>query len=55
VAGIWLRDDNGALTKSTQHVCWDGCMFTNETMMAASTWRDVLSTMISVRNAHGWD
>jgi len=54
VAGIWLRDDNGALTKSTQHICWDGCMFSNETMTSPSTWRDVLSTMIAVRNAHGW-
>jgi sugar phosphate isomerase/epimerase len=55
VAGLWLRDDNGALTKSTQHICWDGCMFSNETMTSPSTWRDVLSTMIAVRNAHGWD
>ena len=55
VAGIWLRDDNGALTKSTQHVCWDGCMFSNETMLAPSTSRDILAAMISVRNAHGWD
>ena len=55
VAGIWLRDDNGAPTKSTQHICWDGCMFSNETMTSPSTWRDVLSTMIAVRNAHGWD
>lgn len=54
VAGIWLRDDNGALTKSTQHICWDGCMFSNETMTSPKTWRDVLSTMIAVRNAHGW-
>src|SRR5580704_7856046 len=54
VAGIWLRDDNGVLTKSTQHICWDGCMFANETMLAPSTWRDVLSTMLAVRNAHGW-
>ena len=53
--GIWLRDDNGALTKATQHICWDGCMFPNETMTAPQTWNDVLSTMIAVRNAHGWD
>jgi hypothetical protein len=29
-------------------------MFSNETMTSPSTWRDVLSTMIAVRNAHGW-
>jgi hypothetical protein len=24
-------------------------------MMQDSTWRDILSTMIAVRNANGWD
>jgi sugar phosphate isomerase/epimerase len=55
IAGIWLRDDNGNLTKSTNHLCWDGCMFSNDTMLSPQTWRDVLSAMIAVRNAHGWD
>jgi sugar phosphate isomerase/epimerase len=54
-AGYWLRDDDGKLTKAVQHICWDGCMFPNATMMQAGTWRDVLKTMISVRDAHGWD
>ena len=54
-AGYWLRDDEGRLTKAVQHICWDGCMFPNATMMQPGTWRDVLSTMIAVRNAHGWD
>ena len=54
-AGFWLRDDNGNLTKKVEHICWDGCMFPNAMMMQPQTWRDVLSTMLSVRNAHGWD
>jgi len=54
-AGYWLRDDAGRLTKAVQHICWDGCMFPNATMMQPGTWRDVLTTMIAVRNAHGWD
>jgi hypothetical protein len=54
-AGYWLRDDQGNLTKKVQHICWDGCMFPNATMMQPGTWRDVLKTMIAVRNAHGWD
>jgi len=54
-AGYWLRDDKGNLTKAVQHICWDGCMFPNATMMQPGTWRDVLKTMISVRNANGWD
>jgi sugar phosphate isomerase/epimerase len=55
VAGEWLRDETGKPTRAFQHICWDGCMFSNDTMMNPQTWRDVLSTMIAVRNAHGWD
>jgi sugar phosphate isomerase/epimerase len=54
-AGMWLRDDNGNLTRAIQHICWDGCMFSNETMMKPETWRNILATMIAVRNAHGWN
>ena len=54
-AGYWLRDDKGILTKAVQHICWDGCMFPNATMMQPGTWRDVLKAMIAVRHAHGWD
>jgi sugar phosphate isomerase/epimerase len=54
-AGFWLRDDNGRVTRAVEHICWDGCMFPNETMMRPGTWTNVLSTMIAVRNAHGWD
>jgi sugar phosphate isomerase/epimerase len=53
-AGYWLRDDTGALTKQVSHICWDGCMFPNATMTRPDTWRDVLKTMIAVRDAHGW-
>jgi len=54
-AGMWLRDDNGNLTRALQHICWDGCMFSNETMTKPETWRNILATMIAVRNAHGWN
>jgi sugar phosphate isomerase/epimerase len=54
-SGAWLRDDNGKVTRALDHICWDGCMFPNATMMQTSTWNDVLGTMIAVRNAHGWD
>jgi hypothetical protein len=30
-------------------------MFSNSVMMDQSTWRDILATMIAVRQAHGWD
>jgi len=53
-AGWWLRDGNGQLTKAFQHICWDGCMFSNEVMMKQQTWNDILAMLIKVRNAHGW-
>lgn len=53
-AGFWLRDENGNLTKAFKHICWDGCMFSNEVMMKQQTWNDILAMMIKVRNLHGW-
>ncbi len=53
-AGYWLHGEDGRLTKAFRHVCWDGCMFPNEVMMQQQTWNDILSAMISVRDAHGW-
>jgi sugar phosphate isomerase/epimerase len=54
-AGFWLRNDNGEPTGAVRHICWDGCMFANDTMMRAETWNEILKLMIDVRNAHGWD
>jgi sugar phosphate isomerase/epimerase len=54
VAGFWLRDDAGNLTKKCRHICWDGCMFPNATMMKPQTWQDILAAMVAVRDAHGW-
>ena len=41
-AGFWMRDDDGEPTRAFQHICWDGCMFPNATMMQPQTWNDVL-------------
>jgi sugar phosphate isomerase/epimerase len=54
-AGFWMRGDDGQPTRAFAHICWDGCMFPNATMMRPDTWTSVLRTMIAVRNAHGWD
>jgi sugar phosphate isomerase/epimerase len=54
-AGFWLRDESGQPTRAVEHICWDGCMFSNEKMTRPELWRDVLSAMIAVREAHGWD
>lgn len=53
-AGYWLRDEKGALTKSFMHICWDGCMFPNETLMKQETWNKILGSMLAVREKHGW-
>jgi sugar phosphate isomerase/epimerase len=55
VAGAWMRDEKGEPSRAFQHICWDGCMFPNEVMTQSGTWRDILGTMIAVRNAHGWN
>ena len=54
-AGHWLRDEKGELTKAFKHICWDGCMFSNEVMTQQKTWNDILATMIEVRKLHGWN
>jgi sugar phosphate isomerase/epimerase len=54
-SGAWLRGDDGQPTRAVQHLCWDGCMFLNATMLNQETWNDVLRTMIAVRDAHGWN
>jgi sugar phosphate isomerase/epimerase len=53
-AGFWLRDGKGNLTKKFHHICWDGCMFSNDVMMRPQTWNEILAAMIAVRQAHGW-
>jgi hypothetical protein len=53
-AGQWLRDEAGEPTRTIRHLCWDGCMFTNEVMMKPATWNAILAAMIRVRDAHGW-
>ena len=54
-SGAWLRDENGEKTRAFQHICWDGCMFSNEVMLKQQTWNDILGAMVAVRNAHGWE
>jgi len=53
-AGAWLRDENGELTKAFNHICWDGCMFTNAQLTDPKTWESILAAMLEVRSQHGW-
>jgi sugar phosphate isomerase/epimerase len=50
-ARYWLQD--GA-DRGLTHICWDGCMFSNEVLETQATWNTILDTMIKVRDAHGW-
>lgn len=54
-AGAWMRGEDGRPTRAFQHICWDGCMFPNSTMLDQNTWNDVLRVMVAVRDAHGWN
>ena len=53
-AGFWMCGADGKPAKAFQHVCWDGCMFPNATMMKQETWNDIMRVMAQVRDAHGW-
>jgi len=53
-AGYWLHGEDGRLTNTIRHICWDGCMFPNAVMIKQQTWNDILAAMIGVRDAHGW-
>lgn len=54
-AGYWLRDEAGQPIRKIRHLCWDGCMFSNEVMHQPQTWNNILAAMIAVRDAHGWN
>ena len=43
----WLKD---ADKRGIKHICWDGCMFPNETLETASTWDTILDSMLQVRD-----
>ncbi|MCC6126117.1 MAG: TIM barrel protein [Pirellulales bacterium] len=53
-AGFWLCHTSGEPTKKIRHLCWDGCMFPNATMMKHQTWNEILGAMVAVRDKHGW-
>jgi sugar phosphate isomerase/epimerase len=47
-SAIWLE---GAAERGMKHICWDGCMFSNETLENSETWNTILSAMIKVDEA----
>ena len=47
-ATYWLK---GADLRGIKHICWDGCLFPNETLEDRETWQNVLEAMIKVDDA----
>lgn len=41
----WLKD---AASRGMKHICWDGCMFSNEILETPSTWQHIPQAMIRV-------
>src|SRR5208283_5176927 len=52
---FWLRDEHGNPNKAFQHICGYGCMVPHAVIRDPKTWRDILSAMIAVGNAYGWE
>lgn len=44
----WLED---AGKRGIKHICWDGCMFSNEVLEKPDTWNHILAAMIEVEKA----
>ncbi len=44
----WLK---GAAARGVRHICWDGCMFSNDVLLRQETWNTILAAMIKVREA----
>ena len=47
-ASYWLKD---AESRGIKHICWDGCMFPNDTLENSETWQNILTAMIAVDEA----
>jgi sugar phosphate isomerase/epimerase len=47
-SAYWLKD---AADRGMEHICWDGCMFSNETLEKPETWQHILQAMIAVDHA----
>ena len=47
-SAFWLKD---AAARGMKHICWDGCMFSNDILEDARTWETILGKMIEVDEA----
>ena len=49
----WLLDENGRQRPEIGHLCWDGCMFPNTTLLQQDTWNDILEVMQDINTTLG--
>jgi hypothetical protein len=47
-SAYWLKDTS---SRGMKHICWDGCMFSNEVLEKPSTWQHILEAMVKVDQA----
>ena len=47
-ASYWLKDSD---KRGISHICWDGCMFSNEKLLQQETWNTILAAMVDVRDS----
>ena len=47
-SNYWLQN---AAARGIKHICWDGCMFPNETLENPETWETILGKMLEVEKA----
>lgn len=52
-ASYWLLDQDGNPRPEISHLCWDGCMFPNETLEQQETWNDILGVMQTINQELG--
>lgn len=45
-ARYWLLDGDGVPRPAIKHICWDGCMISNEVLEAPATWDKILALMV---------
>ena len=44
-ASHWLLDEHAKPREEIKHICWDGCMFSNEKLLDQATWNTILGAM----------
>ena len=46
-ASYWLLDSDGDPRSAIKHICWDGCMISNNVLESPDTWKRILQLMVN--------